>query len=190
MTPEMIRSMEDAFGVPRQADFRFAVAPDEFNRIRNSQKDGREHDVTFYIVKEGEIVVIAKHSYPPGMYRAPSGGLRPGEDFVAGARREAMEETGCDMELERFLLATNVAFVHNRDSDRVIKWNSYVFLARYSGGDFNFSDTREIREVRLVSLSDFDTFSRIMRQSNVGGLHYRAALHDTVKQLLPRSSGQ
>jgi 8-oxo-dGTP diphosphatase len=33
----------------------------------------------------------------------PKGKLKPGEDALAGARREVMEETGCDVSIEGFL---------------------------------------------------------------------------------------
>ena len=60
-----------------------------------------------------------------------------------------------------------------------------MFLARYLSGDFQFTDHQEIREVRLATLDEFEDFSQIMRVTNIGGLHYRAALHDSVRKLLP-----
>ena len=33
----------------------------------------------------------------------PKGKLKPREDALAGARREVMEETGCNVSVERFL---------------------------------------------------------------------------------------
>ncbi len=95
--------------------------------------------------------------------------------------REAYEETGCSIVLERFLLETDVTFEGEHGT---IEWNSYVFQARYLSGDFQFTDHEEIREVRLASLKDFQTFSAIMRQTDVAGLHYRAALHEAVEKLL------
>ena len=128
--------------------------------------------------------------YPPGLYRAPSGGLHPGESYLDGINRELAEEIGCTVELERFLLRTAVSFVRMNDGaatdDGVIEWRSLVFSARYVEGDFRFTDHREIREVRLARLDEFEEFSRIMRATDIGGLHYRAALHDTVKRLLPK----
>ncbi len=174
-------AMMAAYGQPRSATFEFPVDQTEYRRIVNSQKNMRNHDVTLYIHKGDKVVVIAKPFYPVGLYRAPSGGLHPGEDFRAGAAREAMEETGCEIEFEKFLLRTEVSFVCGDDR---LKWRSFVFRAGYTGGDFEFTDKREIKEVRLVSLDEFDAFSRIMRASSIGGLHYRAALHDSVKNLL------
>ncbi len=189
VTEEMISDMAARYGQPERAGFRFELPADQFGRIRASQKHGRNHDVTVYIRKDEEFVVIAKHMYPLGLYRAPSGGLRLGEPFLDGINREIMEETGCTVELERFLLRTAVSFVRCEDGsssgDGVIEWRSLVFLARYLSGDFQFTDHQEIREVRLATLDEFESFSRIMRATDIGGLHYRAALHDSVKRLLP-----
>ena len=181
ITQEMIARLAAGYGTPEEWDFSINVDRKEYDRIKSSQRDGRRHDFTVYIAKEGRIVVIAKHVYPPGLYRAPSGGVKPGEDPEAGMHREVWEETGCRVEIQRFLLKTNVRFVCGED---VIDWNSYVFQAAYREGDFEFTDTREIRQVRLAELSEFEAFARIMRNSGIGGLQYRAALHERVAPLL------
>ncbi len=184
LATETIEKLKEQFGTPEQAEFLIPVDLKEFDRIKASQKHERSHDVTMYIVKDGKIVVIAKHFYPPGMFRAPSGGIDVGEDFVAGAKREAMEETGCEIEIERFLLISNVTFELVPRDGRTIEWTSYVFQAQYVSGNFEFTDCHEIREVALAELSEFEGFSKIMRQMPIGGLHYRAALHDKVKQYI------
>ncbi|MCX6836010.1 MAG: NUDIX hydrolase [candidate division Zixibacteria bacterium] len=181
MTDDMIARMADRYGRPHRREFRFDVPQREVDRIRSSQKSGRNHDVTLYIRKDNQIVVIAKHFYPPGLYRAPSGGLHPGEDFETGIAREVSEETGCSITLDKFLLQTSVTFGNDHDS---VFWRSFVVLADYQSGDFQFTDTHEIREVRLADWSEFESFGRIMREMNIGGLRYRAALHETVVELL------
>lgn len=184
VTEEMIQGMVERFGSPHRESYRFEVTPQEFQRIRSSQKNGRNHDVTLYVEKDDKLIVIAKPFYPKGIFRAPSGGLNPGESFDDGIRREMGEELGCEIELEHFVLRTSVEFVNNGDN---IHWRSFVFLARYVRGDFNYTDHHEIREVKQVDWEDFKDFSRWMRQTEIGGLHYRAALHDTVLKLLGRN---
>ena len=173
--------MIERYGSPHERMYRFEVTPKEFQRIRSSQKHGRNHDVTLYVQKEGRLIVIAKPFYPPGVYRAPSGGLNPGESFEDGISREVAEETGCEIELEKFLLRTRVEFVNDGD---VIRWRSFVLMARYVSGDFVWTDREEIREVKVVDWEDFEDFGRWMRRTEIGGLHYRAALHETVVELL------
>ncbi len=181
VTDEMIRRMVALYGVPDEVSFAFDVTERELKRIRSSQKHGRNHDVTMYIRKDDQLLVIAKHSYPPGLYRAPSGGLQPGENFHDGINREVAEEVGCEIKLDRFVLRTSATFAHQNDS---ITWRSFVFAADFVRGDFQFTDRREIREVRLVAWDEFDTFGRIMRRTDIGGLHYRAALHEVVRKLI------
>ncbi|MBU0982456.1 MAG: NUDIX hydrolase [candidate division Zixibacteria bacterium] len=173
----------ERYGEPETSSFRIESTPEEVARIQSSQKHGRNHDVTVYAIKDDRIIVIAKHFYPPELYRAPSGGIKPGESIEAGALREMWEETGCRVELERFLLMTDAVFTSGENS---VEWRSFVFLARYVEGDFEFTDTDEIRSVTLVDWSDFETFGRIMRRTDIGGLHYRAALHETVAELMGR----
>ena len=181
VTDDMISRMVDRYGCPHLRDFRFEVPQREVDRIRSSQKNGRNHDVTLYIRKDNQLVVIAKHFYPPGLYRAPSGGLHPGEDFETGISREVSEETGCSITLDKFLMQTSVTFCNDHDS---VFWRSFVFLADYQSGDFQHTDKDEIREVRTCDWSEFESFGRIMRAMDIGGLRYRAALHETVAELL------
>ena len=184
ITEEMITKLKENFGQPKEVRFRFPVEQKEFDRIKSSQKNGRQHDVTLYIQKDDSFVVIAKHFYPKGMFRAPSGGINPGEDFIEGAKREALEETGCEIEINRFLLLTDVTFYLKNKPEKKIEWNSFVFLADYVAGDFQFTDKNEIREVAVVTIEDFEKYSAMMRQTDIGGLNYRAALHDEVKKTM------
>lgn len=181
ITQQMIDAMVARYGRPERAEFEFPVPEEEFRFIRSTQKHGRQHDITVYGFRGDEVIVIAKHFYPPGMYRAPSGGINPGESIEEGAAREMMEETGTQMMLERFLLESRVTFTSPLGR---IPWVSFVFQAQYLAGDFEFTDRREIREVRTARLEEFIEFGRIMRRLDKGGLHYRAALHETVAPLL------
>jgi 8-oxo-dGTP pyrophosphatase MutT (NUDIX family) len=181
VTDDMIAGMEVGYGNPSRVSFGFDVSEEEYSRIRGSQKHGRNHDLTLYIRKVDKLAVIAKPFYPPGLYRAPSGGLKPGESFIDGINREMAEEVGCEIQLDRFILRTSVTFTHG--SDR-IDWRSFVFTADYVRGDFQFTDHDEISEVHLAEWGEFDKFGKIMRSSTLGGLHYRAALHGTVKRLI------
>jgi len=181
VTDDMISRMEAAYGIPSRASFAFDVSEEEYNRIRGSQKHGRNHDATFYIRKGDKLAVIAKPFYPPGLYRAPSGGLKPGESFIDGINREIAEEVGCEIRLDRFILRTAVTFASGSNS---IDWRSFVFTADYVRGEFQFTDHEEISEVRLATWGEFDKFGKIMRSSTLGGLHYRAALHETVERLI------
>lgn len=181
---KIINQVKKIYGIPEKKHYSFSASEEEYNRIKSSQKNNRNHDITLYIRYNDRFIVIAKHFYPKGLFRAPSGGINPGEDFITGGKREAQEETGCEIEFSQFLLQTDVEFVHNIEKSQIIKWRSFVFLADYISGDFQFTDKDEIREISFARLSDFDKYSETMRSTNIAGLHYRAALHDEVKKLL------
>ena len=184
ITEDMVRDLERRFGVPAYREFVLPATTAELERIRFSQKQGRDHDVTLYIEKGDKLIVIAKHPYPPGLFRAPSGGIHPGESFLEGINREAHEETGCDIEVLKYILRTSVKFVAESNKWDLVTWRSFVFQAKYVSGDFAYTDHHEISAVRLADWSEFETFSRIMRQSESAGLHYRADLHEVVAGLL------
>ena len=67
----------------------------------------------------------------------------------AGAGREAKEETGLDISLERYLVRAQVQFFAG---EKTVDWTTHVFSARSTAGDLYASDTVEISEVRRVSL--------------------------------------
>jgi 8-oxo-dGTP pyrophosphatase MutT (NUDIX family) len=135
-----------------------------------------------FIFRGSQLIVIAKHHYPEGLYRPPSGAIKPGETLMQGALREAYEETGCQIKLTRYLLQVNAIFTDGR---RHLPWKSHVFAAKHISGDPKPIDTREIREVSLATLDDFRKYKEIIRQkTSSGGLNYRARLHDEVLKLL------
>jgi 8-oxo-dGTP pyrophosphatase MutT (NUDIX family) len=181
VTDELIRRMEVQYGVPARNRVDIPCTPRELDRIKGSQKEGRNHDVTLYIRKERQWIVMAKHVYPPGLFRAPSGGLHPGESFEDGVARELAEETGCEATLQRFLLRSDVYF---HAGDRELYWRSFVFVGDYRSGNFQYTDHHEIREIRLAEWAEFAEWGRVMRTLDMGGLHYRAALHERVASLL------
>jgi ADP-ribose pyrophosphatase YjhB (NUDIX family) len=181
ITSEMIEDTVALYGQPGIISMEAEVSNSEFEFIKSTQKNDRAHDVTFYIFNGSKLIVNAKHNYPKGLYRAPSGGLKPGEGFAEGLKREAYEETGTIVEPDKFLLIINVTFIAG---EKKLEWTSYIFRAKYISGDLKVIDTREIREVIWTDLGAFDSYKKIIHTTDIGGLHYRARLHDAVKGLL------
>lgn len=186
VTDDMIAEMVQRHGEPYERTFRIPATDVELARIRSSQKAGRNHDVTVYVRRGDKLIVMAKHMYPPGLFRSPSGGLKPGESIEDGIHREIAEELGCEIKLDRFLLTTLVNFENGHDC---LFWRSFVFTADYVSGDLNFTDTKEVRELAVVPWSAFDEYGETMRQTDLAGLHYRAELHETVVELLAEDNG-
>jgi 8-oxo-dGTP pyrophosphatase MutT (NUDIX family) len=177
----MQQLVADRYGHPPVISMDAPVDEEEYDFIRSTQYYGRCHDITLYIFRGNKVIVNAKHHYPEGLYRAPSGGLKPGESFEDGTAREAYEETGTKIEIGSYILRVNVSFTCGK---KYIPWRTHVFTARYRSGKIRPVDIREIREARLASLAEFDDFKRIISRMESGGLDYRARLHDEVIKLL------
>jgi 8-oxo-dGTP pyrophosphatase MutT (NUDIX family) len=174
-----IPEMERLYGIPDILTLTVSADQPEIDRIKRSMKRGRAHDITLYIYKDDGFIFIAKPFYPSGLFRAPSGGVHPGESFVDGAKREALEETGVVIELERYILRINVCFKSDLD---LVDWTSHIFTARYLNGEIIPQDTYEISEARLVHPDEIPAFRALMLQSSNAGLRYRAFLTDECQR--------
>jgi 8-oxo-dGTP pyrophosphatase MutT (NUDIX family) len=177
VTREMMAEAEARYGTPATFQMAYPATPREMDLVRDSQKNGRKHDVTLAIFGRPGVIVIAKPWYTRGLYRLPSGGLVPGETLEAGAAREAKEETGVEMELIRYHLRIDVEF---KGPEFTIPWTSHVFSARHVAGAVEAEDTEEIREARWCDLSELLAHRALMLESSVSGLRYRAALQDRL----------
>ncbi len=73
----------------------------DFDPITRSDRFG---EVALVIRRpSGSILLSTKDFYPPGAFRIPTGGISHGERIRDALLREAHEETGLDVEIERFL---------------------------------------------------------------------------------------
>lgn len=183
ITQEVLDKIERRYGVPEILHTRCTMNRAEFDLLKWSMRNGRRHDVTLFISNEekDKIVVIRKPSYPKGVYRPPSGGIEPGEDFEVGARREAYEETGLEIELRKYTLKIHVDFAYE---DEIVAWTSHVLTACATGGRLEPIDKKEIAGVRWATINELKTDLLVrLQQSPAAGLQYRAELQDvTLKQ--------
>lgn len=173
--------MERRFGMPDRLSKIQPLAQSELDFIKSTVSGGRAHDITLFIAKGDSFIFIAKPFYPPGLFRAPSGGVHPNEDFETGAKREAREETGVEIELEKYILRIEVRF---QAPDDYFDWTTYIYTARYLSGEIDPQDKREISAAKLVGLDEVPKFKEIMRSTGRGGFAYRAFLTDeAIKRL-------
>jgi ADP-ribose pyrophosphatase YjhB (NUDIX family) len=178
ITDDIIREVEKKFGVAEEVQLAYEMTEREFDMVRRSQKNNRAHDVTMFIIRADYVVVIKKPMYPQGAYRAPSGGINPGEPFEEGALREAYEETGLTVALEKYLLRARVDFTCE---GQIIHWTSHVLTARIVEGLLQPIDTHEIVEARFASFADLrGNIRKALLDSGSTGLRYRAELSDYV----------
>lgn len=105
-----------------------------------------------------------------------------GESLEEAAKREMKEETGLDIELERFVLDLELDV---KCPEGTIPWRSLVFLAKEVGGVMQAIDTYEIFEVRISTREQMlGEILTLMQHSGWGGFLYRAFLTEKFFQLI------
>jgi 8-oxo-dGTP pyrophosphatase MutT (NUDIX family) len=178
----IVQELVFTFGEPVVERWDVPLTPGEQDRVDRQHSLGRAHDVSLVICDAERIAVIRKREYPPGAFRIPSGGIHPEESFVDGAAREALEETGLTVRLEDYLLQIHATFVSEA---RAAKWTTHVMLARTVGGSLAPIDIAEIEAARWTSWPELVSgMNPLLRESGLGGLRYRADLHDRVHAIL------
>jgi ADP-ribose pyrophosphatase YjhB (NUDIX family) len=184
----MVRAWERRYGEPVRLATTWEVSGAELAMVRASQKFGRCHDITMCISDGRRYVVIAKPTFPEGAFRIPSGGLKPGESLESGVEREAFEETGLRISLDRYLLRVDATFACETDREA---WVSHVFFARALNRVLAPTDHAEIREARWATIGEIqgpirDALVRSGR-SLLGG--YRVELTDALVGTLAAPTG-
>ena len=133
--------------------------------------DRRFHDVTVFVKRDDSLALVHKPSEPAGAFWAPGGGIEDDESLAEGVRREVWEETGLEVEPERYLLRLSAVFAHG---GRTRPWTSHVFLARHVAGDPQPVDTREVERAEWVSVERFrGEVAPVLRSSGWGRYAYR-----------------
>ncbi len=143
----------------------------------------RRHDVTLFILdRTDRIALIRKPHFEEGVWRPPGGGIKPGEDFAAGAVRESLEETGLEVALERYLVDARAQFTHD---GRTLDWRTHVFLARTLDEQLAPVDGDEIAAARWGTLAELAGPLRVrLLQTGRALWRYRVALHDAALAVL------
>ena len=175
VTEAVLAPLRELYGEPRSLSWEGEVSPDEFRLAGGSPE--RRHDVTFFVFDPGgRLALIKKPQYPPEIWRPPGGGVRPEEAFETGVRREAFEELGVEIELERFLVSSEAQF---RSVAGAIDWRTHVFSARTEAAELDPVDTREIAAARWGTTSELGGPLRAAMLATGRTLwRYRVALHD------------
>ncbi len=186
LTEAVLTPLRERHGEPLPLRWDGEVSAQEFELAGSSPE--RRHDVTFFVFDPGgRLALIQKPSYPDGVWRPPGGGVRPGEDFELGVQREAREELGIHIELERFLVSSEATF---RCADGVIDWRTHVFSARTGAEELDPIDTHEISAARWGSTEELAGPIRARLLETGRALwRYRVALHDAALAALSQAPG-
>ena len=144
----------------------------------------RTHDVTLFILDpRRRLALIRKPQFEADVWRTPGGGIHPGEDFVVGAVREALEETGLRVEVHRYLVDAHALFANG---GRELHWRTHVVLAETTDEDIAPGDPGEIAEARWGTLPELaGPIRERLLATGRAFWRYRVALHDAaLAQLL------
>jgi ADP-ribose pyrophosphatase YjhB (NUDIX family) len=149
-------------------------------------KRNRRGEVVLAIQRpDGNVLLHTKPFYPPGVYRLPTGGVRPGEAVLTCAAREAREETGFDI---RVLRLAGIVEHELRRGELSMAFVSYVLLAQTGDAPPAPQDTKEqISGFRYVSVAELRTVAEALRKlpdrwADWGAL--RAPPHEIVAEAL------
>ena len=181
VTDELLAPLRAKYGEP--VDLEWAGDITEREHALATYNPNRLHDVTLLILDPGDrIALIRKPQFAAGIWRPPGGGIKPGEDFALGAEREALEETGLEVRLERYLVATRASFLYEPFD---VPWRTHVFLARTDDTVLAPRDREEIAAARWGTL---DELAGPLRERLLATGHafwrYRVALHDAALRAL------
>lgn len=177
VTEEVLAPLRARYGEPVVLPWDGDISPEE--HALATYNPNRLHDVTLFILDPGDrIALIRKPHFTEGLWRPPGGGIKPGEDVAAGAEREALEETGLEVRLERYLVATRATF---RFAPHDVSWQTHVFLARTEGSILAPRDADEIAGARWGTLDELAGPLRERLLATGRALwRYRVALHDAA----------
>lgn len=177
VTDTVLAPLRRRYGTPERLVWQGEVSREELALA--TYNPSRRHDVTLFILDpEDRIALIRKPAFGEGVWRPPGGGIKPGEDFATGAVREALEETGLAVALERYLVDAAARF---RCGTEEIDWRTHLFLARTDQKALAPRDAAEIAGARWGTLEELRGPLRARLLATDRALwRYRVALHDAA----------
>lgn len=145
--------------------------------------------------KNGRLLTMTKTFYPKGAYRLPTGGINYGESIHDALLRETHEETGLQVNINRFLaaIAYRVPVVNTQPL-----FYTFAFLLDEVNGTLGAIDETErieaFREIEPAELPTLATFLEAVKNEyseEIDGIwndwgHFRAVIHRAVWEALQR----
>jgi ADP-ribose pyrophosphatase YjhB (NUDIX family) len=176
-----LAAVRERFGTPLELPWEGEITAAEWAIATHNP--ARTHDVTLLILDPARrVALIRKPHFAADIWRPPGGGIKPGEDFVAGAVREALEETGLEVELRRYLVASHAIF---SNAGRELEWRTHVVLAETEDDVLAPNDPEEIAEARWGTLDELaGPLRERLLATGRAFWRYRVALHDTALRAL------
>ncbi len=178
-------------GQPMQYEHVMDIPRRSFNHRRRAT-EGRPGEVVMFIRRtDGNFLLHTKDFYPEGVLRVPTGGIRPGETVCDAVYREVREETGLQVEIECFVGVLVYVF---RSQGQELRWPSYLFVLRETGGQLKPQDPDEhISQFATVAPEDLDEVADRLDHLPAGWEEwgrFRAVPHRLVAELLHTAGKQ
>lgn len=142
--------------------------------------------------RNGHLLTMTKTTYPPNAYRLPTGGINLVESVIDALLRETQEETGLQVNVERFLTA--VAYrIPGQDYP---SFYTFAFLLEEVGGtlgvidqDEQIEDFREVPPEALLAVAENLEQVTTNYSQNIDGYwrdwgYFRAIIHRLVWEAL------
>jgi ADP-ribose pyrophosphatase YjhB (NUDIX family) len=174
-------TLRERYGTPSLLEWEGEISDTEWGVA--TYNPSRFHDVTLFVLDPSRrLALIRKPHFALDVWRPPGGGVKPGEDVTEAAAREALEETGLHVELERYLVEADARF---RNGGRELPWTTHVVLARTADTELAPNDPGEIAAARWGTLDELaGPLREILLATGRAFWRYRVALHDAALQAL------
>lgn len=185
INPEEIEGLSRQYGSIERRGYSLEVGRKSFEDWLRKSPGDRRGEVVFVVKRPAGVILHTKDFYPPGTYRLPSGGVGWGESVLSALHREAREEMGLEIEVERFFGLLEYEF---HCQEETIPFVSYVFLVREAGGELAPQDAEErilsFRQVPVAELSAVADSLRAMEEDWREWGEFRAIAHDFVVKMM------
>jgi ADP-ribose pyrophosphatase YjhB (NUDIX family) len=135
-----IERLSATYGVPARRKRVQEVSPDGYPWWARTHRKPHGEVVLLIRRKNGNLILHSKAFYPAGTFRVPSGTLQKDEPLLDAVYREAFEETGLVVAVERFLGIVEFEF---RFQGLDHYFPSYLFLLQEVSGDLEVMDPNE-----------------------------------------------
>jgi 8-oxo-dGTP pyrophosphatase MutT (NUDIX family) len=173
---ELLAPLRRRYGEPARLTWEGDISPAE--HALATYNPSRMHDVTLFITNGERIALIRKPHFDEEIWRPPGGGIKPGEDPVAGMEREALEETGLRIEVQRYLVLAQALFLYR---PLEVPWRTHVFHATTEETQIAPRDLEEIEAARWGTLAELaGPLRERLLATRRAFWRYRVALHDAA----------
>ncbi|MFN8422979.1 MAG: methyltransferase domain-containing protein [Anaerolineae bacterium] len=185
--PIEIAGIELQYGKGVRRDATIDIAGDAFDdwwRTITDIADRRGEIVLAVRRPDGQILVHTKRHYPLGVWRLPTGGIKPFEAVLDALVRESVEETGHALGVDRFVGLIEHRLVGGPPGRERTLFPSYAFQLREPAGALDVQDSSEgITGFRWVTLDELALLTENL--ARLGGRYaawgrFRAVGHELV----------